>query len=150
MKNVYLGLIFMLVLLPQVSFGQTTPTTPTTPTTTTQTNTVTNSLETTCLNKYQADGITFFTKQGAERSDWIKAHQDVLAKQDEVVHRWGEHRRKAIEDAKKSGDWTKVPPGVLPAFTDSGAASFVAKQQSDKMAFMAGLEAARKKCLSGQ
>src|ERR1700688_1460121 len=64
MKNICLGLIFMLVLLPQVSFGANDP------------------LTTACNKTEDAESNAFFSQLGQERGTFINANKELIAKQD--------------------------------------------------------------------
>jgi len=164
MKNFLLGSIFILVVLPQVSFGQTTPitkTTPTTPTTVTTPSVVTpppavtpqpswktNPTLAGFENWQSAQALAFFTQQGKDRAAFIAAHGDAMVAQDNIIKAWAEDRRKKVEYAKRTKDWSGVGPSVLPRITDTTFSSFVAQQQAEKTAFFAAQTAAKQKFLA--
>jgi hypothetical protein len=119
MKNILLGLFFILVFLPHVSFGA--------------------PIEQTPFAKQQdADAVVFFQQQAAERGDFIKAHADIIAKLD----RQGREALRQKEGLHHSGTWaghTSSSPASQPLSAEDSKtwATFMQKQLSDKQAFLA-------------
>ena len=126
MKNIFLGLIFwkwipafagmtMLVFLPQASFGAAA-----------------------CNQQLDADSNAFFQQQAQERGAFIKANEDLIAKQD-LLGKW-------LLDHKRNDQDPSMPPDLTPQEASIFAA-FKQKQQSDKDAFFQKQAPARQNCL---
>jgi len=139
MKNILLGPVFMLLFLPQVSFGAN------------QTTVVPNPapLVDPALaafnQKQDAESVAFFNQQGQERGAFIQANQAIIAKQDQIgkwklTHSSGQGHQGL--SAGSSPSWQLTPQ------EQSTLAAFVAKQQSDKMAFFAKLTKERQDFLN--
>ena len=121
MKNILLGPVFILVFLPQMSFGA--PVDP---------------RVAACNQQMDAAGTAFYGQQGIDRDAFKKLHPDLIAKHDLRYK-----QMLAYRIAQQKGDWT-VPPAPD---EDAAMAAFIQKQESDKEAFLANLYAQRNKCL---
>ena len=128
MKNILWASVLILVFLPQVSFGANQTNGGTNPLTNPLT--FVNPALTAFNNQQGADAIAFFGQQASERGAFMKAHTDIIAKEELRFKREQEFRR-----AQQSGASTVrlIPPGDK----DATFAAFVQKQQSDKQAFFA-------------
>jgi hypothetical protein len=123
MKNISLGLIFTLALLPQISFGATV-TTPVNP------------QQAACTKQLDAQAVIFFQQQGAERGAFIKANQALIAAQDQLG-KW-----------KMAGGQGTPPPG-LTAAQQNTLSAFTAQEQAEKTAFFKQQAIAMQACLGG-
>ncbi len=103
----------MLVFLPQVSFGE--------------------NPELTAFNEQQgSESSAFWQQQAQERGAFMNANPDIIAKHDQRFE-----ELLAISMAQRTGKSTAGLPN--PPDEDSTFSAFVAKQQSDKEAFLAKL-----------
>jgi len=119
MKNICSGLILgagmtMLVLLPQVSFGV-------------------NAVSTACNQQQDAKSVAFFQQQAQERAAFIKANQNIIAKQD-LIGKWLMAQKDA-QSGKSGNTFSEPSPPPLSSEVASVVAAFMQKQQSDKQAF---------------
>jgi len=130
MKNICPRLIFMLVLLPQVSFGA-------------DQASVVDPRVAACNKIEDVESNAFFAQQVQERAAWIKAHQALIAKQD-LIGTWG----MAQNDAQRTGSTFSDPiPPPLTSEEQSIFDAFKEKQQSDKEAFFSKFYPERDHCL---
>lgn len=119
MKNISLGFIVAMFLLPQISFGATvTP------------------QQAACTKKLDAQAVAFFQQQGAERGAFITANKALIAAQD-AIGKW-----------KMSGEVGPQPPALTPADLNTMSA-FTAQQQSEKVAFLKQQAIDMQTCLGG-
>ena len=128
MKNILLGSFLILVFLPQISFGATQPT---------------NAALTAFNNQQNSEAADFFGQQASDRSAFIKANAAFVAKQERRFK-----RLKDISDAQRKGLSTSSIP--TPPNEDAIFATFVSKQQGEKLAFLAKLAQERQNFLSSQ
>lgn len=119
MKNISLGFIFTLFLLPQISFGATV-----------------SPQQAACTQKMDAQSVTFFQQQGAERSAFIQANKSLIAAQD-AIGKW-----------KMSGEVGPQPPALTPTQLNTMSA-FTAQEQSEKTTFIKQQAVAMQACLGG-
>lgn len=136
MKNIILGSVFILLFLPQASFGQTdTPAVPAPAA-------AVSPQQAACEEQIGQENTAFWSKQGQERGDFIKSNPQSIAKHDE-------HFREGhdLDVAKRLGKSTAGLP--TPVDDDPAFIAFQAKQQSDKVAFLAKINQDMQKCLSG-
>jgi hypothetical protein len=124
MKNIFLGLIFILFFLPQVSFGAP----------------IVSPQQAACNKQLDGQSGAFFGQQAIDRGAFIKVNQDLIAKQDRIGrwkmgHRDGNH----LNDGSAPADLTADEASIF--------AAFVAKQQSDKTAFLQKQNVAMQACL---
>ena len=111
MRNIYLALMVALFFLPQISFGADDP-------------------ALTAFNVQEnAKAAAFFQQQAAERSVFIKDHQELIAKLDA--------KGQEILRQKNGDKSVHAPAEELTSEESSTWSAFTAKQQADKMAFMA-------------
>lgn len=133
MKNILLGSIFMLVFLPQVSFGAT--------------QTPGSSFVDPALAAFQAhqdsESRDFFQQQSQERADFGKQNPDVMSKHDQRFK-----AMLAIDMARRTGKSTQ---GLdTPADEDPAFQAFVDKQRAEGQAFFAKLAQEKQAFLSSQ
>jgi hypothetical protein len=122
MKNISLGFVFTLFLLPQISFGATT--TPVSP------------QQAACTQKLDAQAVAFFQSQVQARAAFIKANQALIAKQDQLG-KW-----------KMNGSHGVQPPALTSSDEDIISA-FTAQQQAAKVAFFKQQAVDMQNCLAG-
>ena len=135
MKNIFLGSIFMLVILPQMSFGaDSTPVVvPPTP--------IIDPRVQACEQKMSEESNAFFMGQASERGTFLGANPTIIAKHD---LRFKELQ--AIRVAQLKGESTvglPVPDEEDPIFSD-----FFAKQLGDKQVFLGKLAQDKQDCLN--
>ena len=122
MKNIFLALMIGVFFLPQLSFGAIDP-------------------QLMAFNQQEdAKAHEFFTGQAQERAEFIKTHQELIAKLDakgqEIMR-------------QKNGDKSLHPPAEpLTSDESSTWSAFTSKQQADKSVFMAQLNQDRQQFLS--
>jgi len=115
MKNIFLGLIFAAVLLPQVSFATADP------------------QWITFIKSQDVEAQAFFAGQGNERGAFIQQHPDIIAKTDSDAKAWADHHQPG----------TTMPPpsdATLVALTQKQLAdklAFLSKLNQDRQAFLA-------------
>ena len=160
MKIVYYGLALGLILLPRVSFAQeqttnadTTPpagtapapvVAPPAPVVTPQAHVRTVDPTTEgCNERLDNWSRNFFSRQAAERGEWMKNNQAALARHDAHFK-----AALALDMARRVGKPTTGLENVPE--DDATFAAFLSKQQSDKSAFFARQATARAACLAGQ
>ncbi len=128
MKNILLGAFFMLILLPPISYGAN------------QTSVV-NPQVAACLQQVSAENTAFWSGQAQERDAFGKANPNALASHDK---HWSAMH--AIDMAQRTGKPTAGLP--TPPVEDPTFASFLAKQQGDKVAFLQKLNQDTQNCLN--
>jgi hypothetical protein len=125
MKNIFWGSIFMLVFLPQVSFGAN------------QTIIPVNPQLTAFIKQQDSDSVAFFQQQAADRASFMKLHADIIAKMDQqgkalMAYKDAQsHHRLFPGDT--SSDLSSPPPPVV----DDTYSAFIQKQLNEKQAFLA-------------
>jgi hypothetical protein len=119
MKNISLGIIFTLFLLPQISFGATV-----------------SPQQAACTQKLDAQAVAFFQQQGAERSAFIQANKALIAKQD-AIGKW------------KMAGGPGAPPPALTSTDQNTMSAFTAQQQAEKTAFFRQQAIDMQACLGG-
>ena len=134
MKNVILGSVFILFFLPQVSFGQVIEPKPVAAAKSPQ--------QIACEQQIGEESTAFWSKQGQERGDFIKSNPQSIARHDQ--HFREGHDLDVARRLGKSTAGLPTPVDDDPAFID-----FQAKQQSDKVAFLAKMDQDMQKCLAG-
>lgn len=128
MKNILLGSIFMIVFLPQLSYGanQGAPTNP---------------QQAACLQQVDAKSVAFFQQQAQERDAFGKANPTVMTAHD---LRFKELLAiSMLERQGKSAAGLPVPPPEDPIFV-----AFQEKQRTEGAAFLQQQAQARQNCLT--
>ncbi len=119
MKNISLGIIFTLFLMPQISFGATV-----------------SPQQAACTKTMDAQAVAFFQQQGQQRSDFIQANKVLIAKQD-AIGKW-----------KMAGEIGPQPPALTSA-EENIISTFTQQQQSAKVAFIKQQATDMQNCLGG-
>lgn len=135
MKNILLGLTLMIILLPQVSFGANPAPVVVKPPI------IVSPQEIACDQQLAVESKAFWGQQAVDRGNFGKNNPTAMATHDRRFH-----EGLAISMRQRVGK----PYSDLPAqeAEDPTFSAFEAKQQSDKLAFLAKLAQDKQNCLN--